>query len=274
MADQFFPDKRADYQHHRSTSGGDSNVFVRYLPGPVQFLPSDYPTVVFENLKIKQVESDAFRGQSSFQLFLTLSATAKGNGRYELAVLRAEVDAFIEINRKEKFDRLADFKPIYDDFVASGGLLSPKAAAAAAAKHTLTGGHHATKFDGIRAKTMRHELDHVAYAVKQADGLVYNLINEARSRGKQPAEGYTPEDRIGSILTMLLGDRGFYLDVGGREHDEIVLRDFYFMVGMYEQFHLQLPEKSNIAYDAVVAARTNYRLLQAMRELNEPPPWS
>ena len=48
------------------------------------------------------------------------------------------------------------------------------------------------------------------------------------------------------------------LDVGGASHKQIAIRDVFFMVGWYEQYQLGLAEKSNVAYDAVVAAITNY----------------
>ena len=110
--------------------------------------------------------------------------------------------------------------------------------------------------------------------MKECDGLVHNFLGEARTRGKSPADGWSPRDRVENLLGMLLGDRGFpYFDVGGAAHKEIAIRDVFFMVGWYEQYQLGLAEKSNVAYDAVVAAITNYRLKEAMWQLGEAPPW-
>lgn len=284
MADPFFPELRKDFSEYPLEKGGGSGVFYRYFENKSTAAPG-VPPVLFENLKVTEQQQSGERGSSAFQLYLTFHIESLGGGKYDFSILRAEIDAKIWISPRSAFGTLADFKPVYDDFVASGGKTSPKAAGGVAERYldnhgaqrtpdgTTRGGHWSTSFDGIRAKTMRHELDHVAFAIKEAEGLVGNFLADARNRGQASAEGWEPKDRIYNLLNVYVGPKGFYLDVGGQEHKQIAMRDFFFMIGWYEAYHLYLPEKSNIGYDAVVAAMTNYRLRDAMRQLNEELPW-
>lgn len=273
MADPYFPQLRADYEERKLNNGGDSNVFYRYFESKPASTPS-YPTIVFENLKVVEEYDNYARGSSAFQLYLTLHVADSGDGRYSLTVLRAEIDATIWINPRSSFDTLAEFKPVYDDFESSGGTQSKKMALAVAERYLQGGGHWATKFDGIRAKNMRHELEHVTFAMKECDGWVYNFVNEARKYGKEAKADWTGKDRVYNLMGVQLADMGFpSFDVGGQEHKQIALRDFFFMVGMYEHFELKKGEKSEVAYDAVAAAMTNYRLKEAMKQLSEVPPW-
>ena len=273
MGDPFFPQSRKDFVEKKCQNGSSSNVFLRYFDNRPASTPAA-PTMNFENLHVIEEYDNNARGSSDFQLFLTLHVADLGGGRYDLTVLRAEIDARIWINPNSSFEALPAFAPVYDDFVAQGGRGGKKAAIAAAERHVVGGGHWATRFTGLRAKTMRHELEHVSVAMKECDGLVHNFLGEARTRGKSPADGWSPRDRVENLLGMLLGDRGFpYFDVGGAAHKEIAIRDVFFMVGWYEQYQLGLAEKSNVAYDAVVAAITNYRLKEAMWQLGEAPPW-
>jgi hypothetical protein len=272
MADPYFPQLRGDYEERKLNNGGDSNVFFRYFENKVPGTPT-YPTVMFENLKVIERYDHTAMGSSAFQLFLTLHVAESG-GRYSLSVLRAEIDATIWISPRSSYKALAEFKPIYDDFERSGGKESRKEALAVAERYLQGGGHSATNFPGIRAKTMRHELEHVAFAVKQCDNWVYNLTNEAAKYGKEAKPDWTGKERVENLMGVLLGDIGFpYIDIGGQEHKQMAIRDFFFMVGFYEHFELKLGEKSEVAYDAVAAAATDYRLKEAMKQIGESPPW-
>jgi hypothetical protein len=266
MASPFFA-KRMDFTEvPRESGGGGTNIFYRYSDIAVAGTPAA-PRVSFENLRASQKTLVGSRGNSAFQLFLTFHVTPRDGGRFDLTITRAEVDAVIEVNPKSQFETLADFADCYNDFATNG--------ASAAERYVgRANGHWSTTFDGLRAKTMRHELDHVAFAVAGCQDLVDNFASEARRVGSTANDRQTPEQRVDALMAVMMGRFGFpYFDVGGLEHKKIALRDFFFMVAWYEEFELGLPTKSNEGYDAYVKARTDYRLKEAMNQVGESVPW-
>ena len=286
MADPFFAELRdgfAEVPHEKY--GRSTNIFYRFVDKKLPSTPA-FSGISAENIKIVEQVMTGSRGASSFQLFLTLHISPGDSNRYELSAVRAEVDSKIWINPRTYFETLADFAEIHADFDGrkgkDGGTKSKSRSAAMRylSNHsgekmpdgTMIGPHWSTSFTGIRAKTMRHELDHVAFAIESCDAYVSNFIELARTKGKSPGD-WPAEDRVEALMEQFMG-RGFpYYDIGGADHKEIAIRDFFFMVGWYEQFHLGLTEKSNAGYDAVVAAMTNYRLKTAMQKLGEAYPW-
>lgn len=280
MAEPYFKDARSAYTPvlPREAGGKDPNIFYRYSDVKLAGLP-DTPSVSFENLKVEQSHSGGERGSSSFQLYLTINMVPGDNGKFQLTVTRAELDACIWVKPRHEFKPLADFKPMYDDYAANG----KGAAKKYLVRHngqtlpdgSKRGGHWSTSFDGIRAKTVRHELDHVAFAIKECEGYVHNFVNVGRDIGRTPSsDGWPALDRLEAHIDRFLGGNGFpYFDVGGEDHKNIAYRDFFFMVAWYEEFELGLAKKTDAGYDAFIAAITNYRLKGAMTQLGEEFPW-
>jgi hypothetical protein len=277
MAEPYFKDLRSGYTEVPAEGKvSTTNVFYRYSDVKVPGTP-DKPTVGFENLLVVEKVLTDSRGASAFQLFFTINVSPGDSGRFDLTITRAEIDATIWVEPRNRYDPLSAFAPMYEAFKADGA----KAADKYLDRHhgevlpdgSLRGGHWSTSFAGLRAKTMRHELDHVAYALSECEGLMWNFTDEARKIGKVSSE-WRPEDRIESLMGRLIGQFGFpYFDVGGNEHKRIARRDFFFMVAWYETYELALQKRSPEGYDAFIAAITNYKLKDAMAQLGEDIPW-
>jgi hypothetical protein len=188
---------------------------------------------------------------------------------------------------KNRFGKLAGFAKVYAEFAATATLGKGWRAAADkfAEDHilrydaqvlpdgTVRGGHWGTSFAGIRAKTMRHELDHVKFAVKGCQDLLDNFRGEVRKvsgdRGLQ-----TPRQRIDKIVDALMGSHGFpYFDVGALEHKDIAKRDCYFMVAWYQRFVLKMSILDHIALEANLAVTGDLKLDRLMSQLGEVYPW-
>lgn len=268
MADPFFASRKDFTEVPRESGSGNTNIFYRYYPGVKVAGTPAVARVTFANLKVTERLMNDSRGESDFQLFLTFHLARGDAGKFDLTINRAEVDAAIWINPKHQFQTLKDFAACYGDYAAKG----PSAADRYVSR---TNGHWSTTFDGLRAKTMRHELDHVAFALEGCQGLIDNFADEARKLGKMADQLRTPEERIDGLMAVLMGRFGFpYFDVGGAEHKQIALRDFFFMVAWYEEFELKLKQKSIAGYDAYLKARTDYRLKEAMQQVGEIVPWT
>jgi hypothetical protein len=277
VAEPYFKDLRAGFTEVPPAGKLKStNIFYRYSDLKIPGTP-DKPAIAFENLQVvEKVMTDA-RGASAFQLFLTINVVPGEGGRFDFTFTRAEVDARIWVQPRNRYDPLSAFAPMYDAFKAKGASAAEKFLDCHHGEilpdGTVRGGHWSTSFSGIRAKTMRHELDHVAYALSECDGLVSNFTDEARKIGRTSSE-WSPTDRIEALMDRLMAPFGFpYFDVGGSEHKRIARRDFFFMVAWYEAFELGLEKKSPEGYDAYIAAITNYQLKYAMAQVGEDFPW-
>jgi hypothetical protein len=287
MADPFVPEARKGYTEVPfEGSTRSTNIFVRYLDQKPAGKPK-VPTVEIGHVKVKEELIDS-RGSSAFQLFLSFHLDPRGNGRFDFAVAEAQVDARIRVRPKSSFDALEDFGGIYEKFAATATFDKGwRAAADKFAEAHITchdaqrlpdgstrGGHWATTFTGIRAKTMRHEMDHVRFAVRECDGLVGNFLTEVRKVGNSSDGSRTPRQRVDRVAADLMGRFGFpYFDVGAQEHKKIAMRDCFFMVAWYQRQVLKQPVIDNAAFEVEIEVLYDWQYSNAMKQLGEGYPW-
>ncbi len=276
MADPLFPGLRKGYTEVKSTTGKPStNVFFKFddkIPGG---LPK-HPKVKTGGIQAKTAKIGT-RGLSWFQLFATLHVEEKGNNQFDFAISDASVDSSIEIMPKSDFQKLSDFGGIYAEFAetATYGSGWRPAADKFAEKWVTTEkkNHWVTGFHGIMPKTVRHELEHVKFAIQESEGVLYNLTNECRTAGKLGGSA-SPEEKVQKFIDGLIAWNGFpYFDVASKQHKAIAMRDCLFMVGWYEKYHLDLDVMSNAGYEAMLAALYDQTLHDTMKKLGETFPW-
>jgi hypothetical protein len=287
MADPFFPKLRADYTEVPSSDGKKgTNVFVRYVAAKPAGATGT-PTVEFGPIKVKQ-ELMEDRGLSAFQLYLTFHIDPKSRNRFDFTVTEAAVDTMIWVNPKNQFERLSAFAKVYAEFAATATLHKGwrQAADRFAEKHitrhngqtmpdgTIRGGHWSTTFTGIRAKTIRHELDHVKFAVKGCQGLIDNFLAAVRKVSDAPDASGTPRQRVDKVVDDLMGRFGFpYFDVAAQEHRQIAKRDCFFMVAWYQRRELKRFLLDHAAYEVELSVLGDDKFPKLMEQLGEVYPW-
>lgn len=287
MGKPFFPELRSDFTQipPEPPETGETNIFYRFVdekpPGAV------FPGVEYGKLKVKDGLVDPL-GLSSFQLFMTMHVEQKSQNRFTLTMISAEVDSRIDIASRTKFSKLEKFAPYYEKYkeTASYGPSwradADKFASANIMRvngqmnhdGTMRGGHWTPLMSGIRAATMRHEADHVHFAVRGSRVVVDEFIAKAAKTGRAPDPAHSAIERIRELMVVPMGRFGFpYIDTGAKEHEKIAMRDVMFMVAWYELYELKMPVLSNAGYEALLRAQSDRLLADGMRQLGEAYPW-
>lgn len=282
MAEPFFPGLRKGYAEVKGDKP-NTNVFVRFDDKVPNSAPA-YPSVKLANFSVrtsKQVNpwyaDNRPRGASEFQLFATCHVEPTTGNRFKFAITEAGVDARISVLPKAEFETVEDFAPIYEKFAATAtfgkGWQMAADKFAEGQISAKSGVHWSTDFDGIQAKTVRHELDHVKFAIKECEGLLYNIANKARSIGKTGAPG-GPEQKVHGAIEPHVRFGFPYFDVGAKEHKQIAKRDVFFMCAWYELYVLERVVLNHAAYKAMLEAVYDTSLSAAMKQLGQTFPWT
>ncbi len=182
------------------------------------------------------------RGSTYSRLYLEVAAVELKKGRFLPFLVTATMRSEIEVRVRSKFDRLADFKPHYDEF--RNLLLETGSRAAAlkafANKHIMHDGHHySTDFYGKRCKTVEHEVQHLRHAQRDAEALSTNLSEQLRSEGGRKSSS-SAALRVRRLIDLM--SSGWNSDPKGEFHRRIVERDCLVMIGIYEALALSPAE--------------------------------
>ncbi|MEM9058126.1 MAG: hypothetical protein AAGD86_11650 [Pseudomonadota bacterium] len=225
---------------------------------------------------VKEQDMTTTRGTTESELYLTYVVKELGGGHFDAFFSDIEILSTITIRPNHRFDELVDFAPHYAEFDGLRVKHRNRASALKAfcdrhidqtfdARGVLA--EVATDFNGIRPKTMQHEVTHARLAQAQTVTQIENLVGEFKAESRRPARGKSAHDRAYAWIDAVF--RVWDTDVGNKDHRKIVEHDCLFMIKMYEHFVLKLPEAADALSPTIVDDLT----FLALHQLSQPPPW-